>query len=94
MKKEKLIDKKVEKDKCKKCPFCGEEERSTFNIHRWKVEGKDGGKYTKYNSISCCCNCHAKIHAKEIIILGKFFSTAGEVLIYLDEDGKENIIKL
>lgn len=91
MKRNRLIDKKVYKKSHGKCAICGLDTYEALDVHRWKIEGKDGGKYTKGNSICLCANHHRLVHAEKIIIKGIFNSTAGEVLIYDDENGDEQI---
>lgn len=91
MKKDKTINKKVFKKSCGCCAICRVDTYELLDVHRWKVEGKDGGKYKKSNSISLCSNCHRLVHADIITIDGIFESTAGPVVIYHDENGKEQI---
>lgn len=91
MKKNKLINKKAFKKSHGKCAICGLSLYETLDVHRWKVEGKDGGKYTKGNSITLCSNHHRLVHAEKIKIKGVFNSTAGPVVIFEDENGEEQI---
>ena len=88
----KLINKKVYKKSEGKCRICGEDDYNTLDVHRAMVPGKDGGKYRKSNSICACANCHRKIHAGEIKILGWYNSTKGEVLHIIREDGEEDFV--
>ncbi len=74
-----------------RCAICGESRYATLNVHRWKTEGKDGGEYTEGNSVVLCNNHHNLVHAKEILILGTFESTNGKVIIFIDENGYEQI---
>jgi 5-methylcytosine-specific restriction endonuclease McrA len=87
-----IQNKKEWKDAHPKCMICGNDERETLEVHRI-TPGKDGGKYNDWNCVSCCGNCHAKIHAHKIKLIGKFTSTSGVVLI-AEIDGKEEIIPL
>jgi len=91
MRKNKLIDKKAYKRGCGKCAICGLDIYEALDVHRWKVEGKDDGKYRKGNAVVLCANHHRLVHAEKIKIEGVFTSTIGEVIIYHDEDGKEQI---
>jgi len=91
VKQNKLIDKKAYKKSCGKCAICGLDAYETLDVHRWKTEGKDGGKYTKGNSLVLCANHHRMVHAEVIKIEGVFQSTAGRVIIYFDENGEEQI---
>lgn len=75
-------------DKC--CFFCHEADYDLLDLHRI-IEGKNGGKYTKMNTVTCCCGCHRKIHAGKIKIFGKFLSTKGIVIHFIDEKGNERI---
>ena len=85
----KLINKKLEKKLEGKCIICNLEIYEILDVHRIE-HGKDGGKYTKANTIVSCANCHRKIHSGKIKILGKYLSTAGKYIIHLiDEGGKE-----
>lgn len=93
MKKNKLINKKAYKKSTGKCAICGLKIYEALDVHRWKVEGKDGGAYKKGNVITLCANHHRLVHANKIEIKGVFNSTAGEVLIYEDENGEEHIQK-
>ena len=91
MRKNTAIDKKAYKRGCGKCAICGLEIYEALDVHRWKVEGKDGGRYTKGNSVVLCANHHRMVHADQIEIKGIYNSTAGEVIIYEDENGEEQI---
>lgn len=90
MKKTKLINKQVKKRYDKKCHFCGEDDYCVLDVHRI-VEGKDGGKYTDFNTVTACSVCHRKIHAGKIQVFRKYLSTGGGyVLHYIDENGNEH----
>ena len=91
MRKNKTIDKKAYKKSKGKCAICGSSIYETLDVHRWKVEGKDGGKYTRGNSLVLDANCHRLVHAGIIEIDGVFESTAGPVIMYHDENGEEQI---
>lgn len=83
----KLINKQIKKKTDKKCYFCPCSDYGLLDVHRIQP-GSEGGKYTGFNSITVCANCHRKIHENKIVILGRHFSTAGYVLHFI-EDGVE-----
>ena len=88
-----IQNKKEYKDIVGECVICGEDDRSTLEIHRI-VEGENGGKYTEHNSICICSSCHSKVHHGSLEIVGKYKSTAGDVLIYKDaKTGEEHVKK-
>lgn len=89
MRKKRLINKVVKK-KCDGCCYlCGQDDYCQLDVHRI-IEGKDGGEYTDFNTITTCVSCHRKIHDGQIIVFRKYFSTSGKyVLHYIDENGKE-----
>jgi hypothetical protein len=85
-----FVDKKTFKKRSKSCQICGETNYSLLDVHRWGVEGKDGGKYNSMNCVCACVKCHRLIHSEKIHIIGIFNSTAGKLLNYTDESGKEH----
>lgn len=85
----KIINKKNKKTIDKKCKFCSGSEYCSLDVHRI-VEGKNGGKYTEFNTVVCCVLCHRKIHSGKIKIDRKYQSTNGWILHYFDENGKEH----
>jgi hypothetical protein len=64
-----------------------EEDVNLLDSHRI-VPGEDGGKYTRYNTVTCCAKCHRKIHSGRIQIIGKHPCGGRHVVIYM-EDGEE-----
>ena len=88
----KLINKKIYKRSEGKCRICGETDYDTLDVHRFVIPGKDGGEYTKGNSMACCASCHRKTHAGTIQILGWHSSTKGRVLHIIREDGEEDFV--
>jgi hypothetical protein len=72
------------------CFFCGEKRYELLDAHRL-IEGKDGGKYNWWNTITCCSKCHRKCHTGIIKILGKHKCMGGKKLcmIHYIEDGVE-----
>ena len=89
--KRKNINKKQFKHIQKKCIICGEPDYKVLDVHRIKP-GKDGGAYTTDNTISCCANCHRKIHDQQIEIDRYYHSTSGRLLRVII-DGKELFLK-
>lgn len=88
MKKSKRIRKNVD---CR-CIICNETDKAVLDVHRI-VPGCEGGTYDYHNTISCCSNCHRKIHhTDEIKIEGWFMSTAG-ALLHCWVDGEEHYLK-
>lgn len=86
----KLIDKKIKKKYDKKCYFCSNDDYCQLQVHRIH-EGKDGGEYTEFNTITVCANCHLRIHDGQIKLFRKYLSTSGAyVLHYIDECGVEH----
>ena len=83
-------NKKTFKRLFKKCAFCDTSDYNVLDVHRWRTEGKDGGKYTFDNSIVACASCHRLIHSQKIIIKNIHFSTIGYVVIF-EQDGEEKV---
>ena len=79
------MDKKIKKKLDKKCCFCGESDYALLDLHRIEF----GQEYSQANTITCCCKCHRKIHAKELTILGKRFCTSGHYVIHFVENEEE-----
>lgn len=88
LKNNQLIDKKVKKQREGKCYFCGEDDYDLLDCHRI-VPGEEGGRYTEHNTVVVCCKCHRRIHAGQIEIKGKHFSTSGRYLIHYVEGEEE-----
>lgn len=83
-----IINKVVKKKIDKSCCFCGDDNYSLLDVHRIEP-GSKGGKYTDHNSVTLCCRCHRLVHAGEIIIDRKYFSTLGRWLVHYWEHGEE-----
>jgi hypothetical protein len=83
--------KKRFKHRYKKCCICSESNYEVLDVHRWRIEGANGGKYTCDNSICVCVKCHRLIHSNIISIIGVFNSTSGKIINYIDKNGKEQI---
>ena len=88
----KRINKKIYKHAKGKCKICGEDDYNLLDVHRSITEGKDVGKYTEPNVIVACANCHRKIHAGKIQILGWKKSTKGKLLHIVRENGEEDFV--
>jgi hypothetical protein len=83
-----LSKKQLKKRIDKRCYFCGCDDYELLDVHRI-LPGEEGGKYTDWNMVTTCCMCHRKIHAGKIKVLGRYFSTRGNVIHFIDEDGQE-----
>ena len=89
-----FISKKAFKHKYRSCQICDVQEYTLLDTHRWRIEGKDGGKYSNDNCICVCVKCHRLIHSNKIKIIGIFNSTCGKLLNYIDSSGKEQFNKI
>jgi hypothetical protein len=72
----------------KQCFFCEEKDLKLLDCHRIVP----GSKYTLWGTLCLCANCHRKIHSGIIQILGKYSSTIGPVIEYV-ENGVAKIRK-
>lgn len=72
----------------KKCQICKIENYALLDAHRI-VPGVENGKYTSSNILVICSNCHRKIHAGDIEILSKSYSTSGNYVVRYLENGVE-----
>lgn len=52
-----------------------------LQVHRI-LPGEEGGPYTNINTISCCGNCHNKIHSGKIKVIEKKYCTSGRYMIH------------
>lgn len=86
-----FISKKSFKIRSGPCRICKEEIYEILDVHRI-LPGEKGGKYEETNCVCICTKCHRKHHSGLIDIKGWFHSTAGRILLYIDEDGKEQFI--
>lgn len=84
----KLIHKKAKKISDGKCCFCGEKDYILLEVHRI-LEGSKGGIYSSHNTITTCSHCHKKIHAGNIKIDRKYYSTAGIWVVHCWVEGEE-----
>ena len=85
-----FISKKSFKHRHRCCQICKEDKYELLDVHRWGIEGKDGGKYKNNNCICICVKCHRLIHSKKIKIIGIYNSTAGKVLNYNSDNTIHN----
>ena len=85
------INKQNFKHAAGKCRLCGNGPYEVLNVHRIQA-GRDGGEYTKLNSVPVCANCHALVETGQIEIHGWFSSTKGLVLHVTDENGDEQFL--
>jgi hypothetical protein len=82
------VNKKEKKLRDKKCIFCEESNYSLLDCHRLTP----GSKYTEKGTLVVCSNCHRRIHSGKIKIISRHPTTKGcDVLIYINEEGKEQI---
>jgi hypothetical protein len=84
------MNKKSKKLTDKKCCFCNESNYSLLDVHR--IEW--GKEYSNANTITVCSNCHRRIHAKEIIILGKHLCTNGCHVVQFIENNEEKFVQI
>jgi hypothetical protein len=75
------------------CEICGEADRKILHKHHI-VERTDPNSTNDWGNICIICpNCHNKVHAKEIDIIGLFPSTKapyGRTLVY-ERNGESNL---
>jgi len=66
------------------CEICKKEfpYLDTHHIHSTSL----GGSNKSFNKCDICPNCHALVHNGEIIIEGKYSSTAGKYLIWRERN--------
>lgn len=70
-----------------KCYFCAENNIKLLDCHRI-LEGADGGKYTRRNTIVCCALCHRKVTVGLIKTHRKYLMSNGLwILHWTDEQG-------
>lgn len=60
------------------CEICGNKAHHRHHI----ISRAFGGKNTKENLTNLCASCHVEVHQGNLIIEGRFQTTAGNVLIW------------
>lgn len=88
--KEYFCSKKKFKQTAGRCAICHEDDYNLLDVHRWAIEGANGGKYEIGNCICLCTSCHRLLHAGKITIHGIYQSTKSKVVHFTDSSGKEN----
>jgi len=83
-----MNNKQIRKKVDGKCYFCEESDYNLLDQHRI-IPGEDGGKYCTENTVSCCANCHRKIHSGRIVIHGRYYSSAARWVLHFTEDDEE-----
>lgn len=79
----KTINKIAKKHAEGKCQLCDESDYAVLDCHRI-VPGEDGGKYSDFNTVVLCSNCHRKVHDGQIVMDRKYQTLEGRwVLRYL-----------
>jgi hypothetical protein len=86
-----LIDKKIYKLSVGACKVCGETDPAVLDVHRI-LEGANGGKYTRENSVCLCCKCHRKVHDGQIVIDRYYQSTSGCWVLHFFDNGVEKFV--
>lgn len=87
--KKRLIDKRTKKLIDKRCRFCGADDYCVLDVHRI-LPGEEGGTYENLNTVSCCANCHRKVHEGKIRVDRFYYSTKGWLLHWWGEGGEEH----
>lgn len=84
----KLINKVETKRIAGKCHFCDVDDYALLNCHRI-TSGEEGGKYTDFNTLVVCANCHNRIHDGQIKIDRKYRTSKGVWLLHFWEGEEE-----
>jgi hypothetical protein len=79
----------LKKLRFRQCFFCGLDDYSLLDCHRI-VPGELNGHYTPKNTLVTCANCHRRIHAGQIVIHGKYYSTAARYMVNYTENDQEH----
>lgn len=77
--KRELINKKGHKHLHGECRICKSDDYHILDNHRI-ISGKDGGRYTPFNTVVLCSNCHRLTHSGKIHINGYVRTTMGLML--------------
>ncbi len=83
-----FVNKKAFKRRHRSCRICEEEKYELLDVHRIIA----GGEYNNSNCVCLCTKCHRSHHSGLISIKGWYNSTAGKLLLYIDENKKEKFI--
>lgn len=84
----KLVNKVAKKKLDGKCHFCPVDDYACLQLHRI-LPGEDDGIYSDFNTITCCANCHNKIHDGQIVIDRKYFTSSARWVVHFWEHGEE-----
>lgn len=80
--------KNVIKNKCEICDFA---KKRALHLHHI-IPRTDPRSTDLASNLACICsNCHNLVHAGEIIIEGRYFTTAGNKLFWYKKGGKHTI---
>lgn len=71
-----------------KCHLCSESDYHVLDAHRI-IPGREGGKYYNENIVILCSNCHRRVEAGEIQILGRYKSSNGKLVLHIKKDEQE-----
>jgi len=76
---------KINKEKCE---VCGEKNKNVLDAHH-VIPRSDPKSTDKANNLICLCsNCHRRTHNLEIVIEGRYNTTAGLVWFWHYKDDK------
>lgn len=79
------------------CEICGENDKSVLHIHHLIEQHELDCTNHPYNCLVVCSNCHNRIHAQTIEIIGVFPGTkppSGRIIVYKKENGELNYPEL
>lgn len=71
-----------------RCLLCGEDDYAVLHAHR----PCEGGPYQWGNVMTLCANCHMRVHAGRVEVLGRFWSTAGYYVWRVIDEGCERFL--
>lgn len=72
-----------------RCVLCGEGNPAVLDAHRALAPG---GRYAWGNVMVACANCHRRMHAGEVEVLGRHPTSAGRHVWRVREQGVERFI--
>lgn len=76
------------------CEVCGESNQKVLHRHHIVERTEQHSDNNDFNLAILCSNCHNKLHAGEIHIIGVFPGTkppTGRILVYVNEKGECNV---